>query len=158
MIEADLLQALFDKEEKSDCFVNKLTCIKKLPRSQLALIPNTVQICQLLLVNSATTTTAERSFSAARMKTWMRSKIFPTSFNSLSIHHTHKTLTDDLSLTDIANEFCDKLQSRCSIFGRFDKVHLHASLIISNHVHKISFFAHFFLFIYCNTSSHYFAY
>ena len=35
--------------------------------------------------------------------------MIPTRFNSLSILRTHKTRTDDLSLTDVGNEFCDKL-------------------------------------------------
>ena len=75
MIETDLLQVLFDEEEQPDCFDDMLTCIRKLPRSQLALVRNTVRMFQLLLVNSATSTTAERSFSTARrINSWMRSK------------------------------------------------------------------------------------
>ena len=50
MIEADLIQVLFHKEETTDCFDDILTFIKKPTRSQLALVPNTVRMCDLLLV------------------------------------------------------------------------------------------------------------
>ena len=94
--------------------------ILKLPQQQRLLMPNTVHMCKLLLVNPATTSTAERSFSTARrIKNWMRSKMIPARFNALSILHTHKTLTDSINLKDIANSFCEKSERRRLIFGLF---------------------------------------
>ena len=73
-IEADVLRVIF-YEKKVDCFDSFLSEIRKLPREQGLLLPCTVHMCKLLLVNPATTSTAERSFSTARrIKTWMRSK------------------------------------------------------------------------------------
>jgi len=118
-VECDTLKVLF-KETKPNCFDQILSCLTELPEAQRALIPNTVAICKLLLVNPATTATAERSFSTARrVKTWMRSNMLAARFNSLSILHTHKSITDDLNLNDIANEFISKCDSRKLTFGHF---------------------------------------
>ena len=105
---------------KVNCFDSFLSEIRKLPREQRLLLPCTVHMCKLLLANPATTSTAERLFpSARRIKTWMRSKMISVRFNALSILHTHKTLTDNLNLKDIANIFCAKSERRRLIFGRF---------------------------------------
>ena len=80
-IEADALRAIFYKN-KVDCFDGFLSEIGKLLREQLLFVPCTVPVRKLLLVNPATTSTAERSFSTARrIKTWMRSNIIPVIFN-----------------------------------------------------------------------------
>ena len=63
---------------------------------------------------------AERSFSTARrIKFCMRSKMISVKFSAFSILRTHKTLTDNLNLKDIANSFCKKSKRRRLIFGRF---------------------------------------
>ena len=50
-----------------------LKCVKG-QQHQLMMMPNIVNLLKLLLVNPATSATAERSFSLARrLKTWMRS-------------------------------------------------------------------------------------
>ena len=49
----------------------------------------------------------------------MRSKILAARFNSLAILHFHESLTDDLNLREIANEFTSKNDGRNLIFGRF---------------------------------------
>ena len=96
-------------QKRVDCFDSFLSKIRKLPRERRLLLPCTVHMCKVLLVNPATTSTAERSFSTARrIKTRMRSKMIPVRFNTLSILHTQKTLTDNLNLKDIANIFWGK--------------------------------------------------
>lgn len=118
-VEKDVLCAMF-KEEKIVCFQEVVNHIKKIDQAQRLLIPNVVAICKLLLVNPATTATAERSFLLARrIKTWLRSKMLAARFNSMAILHAHKQLTDSLSLTEVANEFVSKKESRKFIFGRF---------------------------------------
>ena len=68
-IEADVLRLIF-YEKKVDCFDSFLSEIRKILREQCLLLPCTVHICQPLLVNPATTSTEEQSFSTAkRMKT-----------------------------------------------------------------------------------------
>ena len=118
-VEKDLLCAMF-REEQIVCFQEVVNYIKKIDQAQRLLIPNIVVICKLLLVNPATTATAERSFSLARrIKTWMRSKMMAARFNSMAILHAHKNLTDSLNLRDVANEFVSKNESRKFIFGQF---------------------------------------
>ena len=118
-IEADVLRVIFYKK-KVDCFDSFLSEIRKLPREQRLLLPCTVHMFKLLLVNPATTSTAEQSFyTARRIKTWMRFKMIPVRFNALSTLHTYKALTDNLNLKDIANICCEKSERMRLIFGRF---------------------------------------
>ena len=98
-------------EKKVDCFDSFLSEIRKLPREQRLFLPCTVHMCKLLLVNQATTSTEDRSFSTERrIKTWTRSKMIPVRFNALSILYTHKTLTDNLDLKDIEIFFPKKVK------------------------------------------------
>ena len=54
-----------------------------------------------------------------RKETWVRSRTSAGQFNSLAIIHNHKTLTNNLNLRDVANEFVLKSDSRRVIFGQF---------------------------------------
>ena len=118
IVECDVLRAIF-KDEKPVCFQEIVDRLKFL-REQRSPFPNVTLICILLLVNPATTATAERSFSLARrIKTWMRSKMLAARFNSLAILYSHNSLTDNLNLRDVANGFVSKNESRNVIFGRF---------------------------------------
>ena len=118
-VECDVLQVMF-REGQPQPFKNVYTRLKEVDYSQLSLIPNTIPICKLLLVNPANTATVERSFSAARrIKTWMRLNLLALLLNSVSILHTHKLITDKLDLKAIANEFISNHDRRKSTFGRF---------------------------------------
>ena len=121
-VEADILRTIF-RESKSDCFrdiLDEVESLPTLPKGQLCLLPNAVKILELLLVNPATTATPERSFSLARrIKTWLRSTSTAARFNSLSILHVHKPVSDPTDLVGVANEFTSKCDSRKRIFGRF---------------------------------------
>ena len=102
-----------------ECFDDILKCVKG-QQHQLMMMPNIVNLLKLLLVNPATSATAERSFSLARrLKTWMRSTMLPGRLNAIAILHEHKTLTDRLNLTDIAKEFVCRNESRKCAFGNF---------------------------------------
>ena len=77
------------------------------------MIPNYLTICQLIIVNPATSCTAERYFSTARrLKTWLRAAMTSKRFNSLAIPNTYKSLTDELDLCKIANDFVSKHDER----------------------------------------------
>ena len=61
-----------------ECFDDIFKCVKG-QQHQLMMMPNIVNLLRLLLVNPATSATAERSFSLARrLKTWMRSTWMPS--------------------------------------------------------------------------------
>ena len=117
--EADILRTIF-RESKLDCFQDILDEVESLPKGELCLPLNAVKILELSLVNPATTAIPERSFSLARrIKTWLRSTSTAACFNSLSILHAHKSVTDSIDLVEVANDFTSKCDSRKRIFGRF---------------------------------------
>ena len=83
------------------------------------IVPNIVILLKLLLVNPASSATAERSFSLAqRLKTWMHSTILPGRLNAVAFLQEHKTLIERLNLTDMAKELVCRNESR--IFGNFN--------------------------------------
>ena len=103
----------------AECFDDILKCVKG-QQYQLMMMPNIANLLKLLLVNPATSATAERSFSLARrLKTWMHSTMLPGRLNAIAILHEHRTFTDRLNLTDIAKEFSFRNESRTCAFGNF---------------------------------------
>ena len=93
---------------------------KQQDNSKKLLVPNIVTICKLLLVNPATSATAERSFSSGHnLKTWTRSTTKVKRFNALSILYIYKEFTGKIDLVEIGNEFAEKHESRKSVFGKF---------------------------------------
>ena len=84
------------------------------------IIPSVLKIVKLLLVVAPTTATAERLFSMMqRVKTWLRATMKQKRFNSLTILTSHKDITDDLDLTEVANIFVAGHDKRYNHFGRF---------------------------------------
>ena len=66
------------------------------------------------------TATAERTFSALKyLHTYLRSTMTAKRLNNCLLLHIHKELTDDLNLTDIADEFIIKHDERKKYFGNF---------------------------------------
>ena len=117
-VEADILRTIF-RELKPACFGDILNEVESLPKGQLCLLSN-FKILELLLGNLATIATPQRSFSLARrIKTWLHSTSAASRFNSFSILHAHKSVTDSTDLVEVANEFTSKCDSRKRIFGRF---------------------------------------
>ena len=94
--------------------------MQSLPSEEKKLIKNVCILCKLLVVNPATSATAERTFSMARrVKTWMRSTMLPSRFNSLAILTFHKEQTDSLDLIATANAFACSNDNRKRLFGVF---------------------------------------
>ena len=110
---------------KSICKKNKpshtLEIIEVLKQCDNCLIiPSVVKIVKLLLVVAPTTATAERSFSMMRrVKTWLQATMKQKRFNSLAILTSHKDITDDIDLTEVANIFVSGHDQRYNHFGRF---------------------------------------
>ena len=105
-------------------FHDVLEGVKALKHEQRYLISSVVTICKLILVNPATTATAERSFSLARrLLTWLQSKMGQKRFNSLALLHFHKDCTDAIDVISVANDFVTN-QNRARNFGKFTKADL----------------------------------
>ena len=59
---------------KPTCFRDIHKTIKTLPSRKKLMIPTFTKLCELMLVNPASSLTVERSFSTGRrLKTWLRS-------------------------------------------------------------------------------------
>ena len=108
------------KDKQIDHFHDLLKEMSLLDKPEKKFLVNVCQLCKILAVNPASSATAERTFSLARrVKTWMRSTILPTRFNSVSILNFHKDRTDKLDLIKIANAFVQLDDNRMRLFGKF---------------------------------------
>ena len=119
--ELEIWKAIFN-DSKTLCFKDTCSTLGSLSESKRKQIPNLINICQLLIVNPATSCTAELSFSTARqLKSWLRASMTTKRFNALAILNSNKDLTDKSDLMEIGNEFISKGDERFCQFGRFTK-------------------------------------
>ena len=108
--EVDVLKIVIGDETVS-CLDDILKCLTDC-KDQLTLMPNITTLIKLLIVNPATSSSSERSFSLARrLKTWLRSTMLTKRFNALAILHEHKELTDKIDLKVVASEFASLNES-----------------------------------------------
>lgn len=78
------------------------------------------KLASLILVMPATNASSERSFSALRrVKSYLRATMTQTRLNNAMVLHIHRSITDELSLIDIANDFIRESTHRESLFGKF---------------------------------------
>lgn len=84
------------------------------------------QLLILLLVNPASSATAERSFSSLRrLKTWLRATMSQSRLNSLAVCNAHRELLDDVNIRDVAEEFASRNDFRQRLFGNFANLKFH---------------------------------
>ena len=111
--ELQLLPTIFEEECPPINLEDVVKVIKSFAPEKRKLIQNVVTVIKIILTNGAISATPERSFSMLRrIKTWLRSRMSQKRLNSLSIMYDNKHLLDNLSLTDVANEFVG-LQPDC---------------------------------------------
>ena len=73
---------------------------------------------RILLVNPASSFSAERSFSSLRrLKTWLRSTMTQKRLNSVALCHIHQEILDTIDTGKIAQKFISKSQQRVLKFG-----------------------------------------
>ena len=108
------------KDKDVVCADDLISVMQSLLSEEKKLIKNVWVLCKLLVVNPATSATAERTFPMARrVKTRMRSTMLPSRFNSLAILTFHKERTDSLDLIATANAFACSNDYRKRLFGVF---------------------------------------
>ena len=74
-----------------------------------------------LLVMPATDACSERSFSTLRrLKTHLRTTMTQQRLNDLLLLHIHKSETDSMDLTEVANEFVPVKEPRLRMFENFN--------------------------------------
>ena len=94
--------------------------LQQMSPAQKTLLSEVILVMKLILVMPATNATSERSFSVMRcLKSYLRSTMAQDRINHLMALHVHKDLTDNLVLTDVANEFISKCERRLQVFGKF---------------------------------------
>ena len=77
------------------------------------------KLASLVLVMPATNASSERFFSALqRVKSYLQATMTQTRLN-IMILHFHKSLTDQMNLVDIGNEFVHESSHREGLLGKF---------------------------------------
>ena len=100
-----------------DDYVNLFT--KMLPEVR-GMFPHVESLVRLLLVNPASSASAERSFSSLRrLKTYLRSTIGQARLNHVAISHIHKTTLDEIEVEELMKQFVMHKDNRVAIFGKF---------------------------------------
>lgn len=83
-----------------------------------AMFPLVESLIRLLLVNPASSATAERSFSSLRrLKTYLRSTCGQRRLNDLALCHIHKDVVDKVNIHEVMKEFILARDSRVIVFG-----------------------------------------
>ena len=83
--------------------------------------PEICTLVRLLIVSPASSTEAERSFSALRrLKTWLRTTMTEMRLNSVTVSQTHRERLDALDITPLLRDFASRSELRRRIFGKFD--------------------------------------
>jgi hypothetical protein len=83
-----------------------------------AMFPHVESLVRLLLVNPASSATAERSFSSLRrLKTYLRSTCGQQRLNSLAVCHVHKDIMDTIDVKELMKEFIHVRDNRAAVFG-----------------------------------------
>ena len=103
------------------CFSDIAHKLQLLP-DERGLIANIIVLCNLLLINPATSATQERLFSLGRfIKTWQRATMAQKPFNSSTVLNFHKHETGRIDLVSLGNDFIAKHHERYSTFGKFSE-------------------------------------
>ena len=88
--------------------------------SQKELLSQVVKVFKLILLAPASNAVSERSCSSLKgTKTWLQTTMTQERLDHCLLLHVHKSLTDNLTLTSIANEFASRNNSRLRIVGQF---------------------------------------
>ena len=75
-------------------------------------------LVRLLLVNPASSASAERSFNGLRrLKTYLRSICGQRRLNNLAIFHVHEDILDSVDVQKLMNEFVLAQEKRAAVFG-----------------------------------------
>jgi len=92
--------------------------LRNMTQAMRAMFPHVESLVRLLLVNPASSATAERSFSSLRrLKTYLRSTCGQQRLNGIALCHVHKDIIDNINVDEIMKEFILSRDNRAAIFG-----------------------------------------
>lgn len=93
------------------------TVLRDMAPPMRAMFPLVESLIRLLLVNPASSATAERSFSSLRrLKTYLRSTCGQRRLNDLALCHIHKDVVDKVNIHEVM-EFILARDRRVVVFG-----------------------------------------
>jgi len=111
---------MFQQHYKSRTLYCAKQALQSMSADSRLLFSQVEQLVRLLLVCPATSSEAERSFSAMRcLKTWLRNSISQVRLNSSAVCHVHKDRLDNLPTRAIAADFARRTETRRNAFGHF---------------------------------------
>lgn len=85
-----------------------------------SLLSQVDKLLRLYLTVPLTSSTAERSFSTLRrLKNYLRSTMTQERLNHVILLHTHKEITDNIDVKQIAIDFIGRNQRRMNFFGQY---------------------------------------
>jgi len=95
--------------------------LKHMVPAMRAVFPHVEALIRLLLVNPASSATAERSFSSLRrLKTYLRSTCGQRRLNNLPICHVQKNIMDGVNVPQLMREFVEAKDIRSKTFGHIN--------------------------------------
>ena len=95
--------------------------LKKMVPEMRAMFPNVESLVRLLLVNPASSATADRSFSALRhLKTYLRATCGQQRLNNLALCSVHKDIMDTLDVNKLMKHFVLSKHARVILFGQIE--------------------------------------
>ena len=116
------LQTQFEiKDQRKENFGDIVAHLKAFSPAERVLFSEVLTLVRIVLVNPATNSVSERSFSAmCRLKNYLRSTRGHSRLNAAMLLHVHKNRTEQLSLIDLANAFVNS-ELRMSVLGNFSE-------------------------------------
>jgi len=94
------------------------TVLRDMAPPMRAMFPLVESLIRLLLVNPASSATAERSFSSLRrLKTYLRSTCGQRRLNDIALCHIHKDIVDEVDTNEVMKQFIHARDSRVIAFG-----------------------------------------
>jgi len=95
--------------------------LKKMVPEMRAMFPNVESLVRLLIVNPASSATAERSFSALRrLKTYLRATCGQQRLNNLALCYVHIDIMDTLDVNKLMKDFVVSKHGRVILFGHIE--------------------------------------
>ena len=111
---------MFRHQNKYSSTAEAIQIMRNLQPAVQALFPVLKEYMKLLLVNPASSATAERSFSSLRrLKTWLRNSMCQMRLNSCAVCSAHVEALDNTDITKLAADFVSRVDMRENIFGKF---------------------------------------
>lgn len=110
---------LFRRKRSVKCLNDAVVILKGMSPELRGEYSEVEKLVRLLLVSPASSTEAERSFSALRrLKTFLRNTMTQQRLNSLAVCHVHQELLDSIDVAALMQEFVSRNDARACMFGK----------------------------------------